>query len=475
QIFAALRATTLAPAVATCVQAELGSVIDFFAVSANLLTRLDPEPTVDLAADLFPHRPVTLGVRGSDREVWVRVADEPQPFAPIPPIGCARPPYDFSDVSASSTLATGADELPGIWDQLLHGIEAEFCGRWDKTGPAAVRHSGRAGPLELRWKKASTHNWAVAKRWMDHLARQRAFIIAKVDVMKTPNLGREEFEKTSSQLLNLLEDVHAFMRGWGAHPEVLQLMGPTVLKHLSQGIAFLGSKHFDYAVERAVAAAAARLREADNASYQAWQAWLRDAFGRGASGAHKASKVRPQQDVIPYTEGHQPYMEADRALETWQTAVWDYHQAGPVERPPDFFTWELLPPITIAEMRAACWSSPAKTATGPTSLCPKSLAFLSDAGLGAMARVFECCERLGAWPDSRIAAELVHLGKPDGGKRLIALLHSLTRAWGRARRPLGVQWERDHNSGSVWGNRANYTSSDCAFDLSLAHEMATLL
>ena len=131
-------------------------------------------------------------------------------------------------------------------------------------------------------------------------------------------------------------------------------------------------------------------------AHREWQPWLRDAFASGASGAHKASKVRPPQDIIPYAEDFQPYMEADRALEFWQSTVWDYHQAGPIAQPSDFGNWELLPPISVDEMRAACWGTAAKTATGPMRLSPKSLAFISDEGMVAMARAFEGCERLGA-------------------------------------------------------------------------------
>eukprot|EP00959_Pyramimonas_sp_CCMP1952_P173078 3617067-Pyramimonas_sp.AAC.1 len=118
-------------------------------------------------------------------------------------------------------------------------------------------------------------------------------------------------------------------------------------------------------------------------------------------------------------------------------------------------------------MRAATWSYSDTTARDPTRLAPKSLYFVSDEGLQAIARLLEACERLGTWPDGRVETELVQLSKADGGKRLIALLHTLTRVWGKLRRPLGKRWEETHAALWVWGNRSRFTSSDSAFDLNL--------
>eukprot|EP00959_Pyramimonas_sp_CCMP1952_P284672 5951002-Pyramimonas_sp.AAC.1 len=51
-------------------------------------------------------------------------------------------------------------------------------------------------------------------------------------------------------------------------------------------------------------------------------------------------------------------------------------------------------------------------------------------------------------------------------------MHTLTRIWGRVRRPTAVAWERDHAHPTVWGTGPGRSSSDSAFSLNLASEIA---
>eukprot|EP00959_Pyramimonas_sp_CCMP1952_P032316 678178-Pyramimonas_sp.AAC.1 len=64
------------------------------------------------------------------------------------------------------------------------------------------------------------------------------------------------------------------------------------------------------------------------------------------------------------------------------------------------------------------------------------------------------------------------LPKPGGGTRLIALMNTLLRIWGRSRRPISVQWELNRRRPSFWGGGAGRTSSDCSFQLNLVAEAA---
>ncbi|CAK0813503.1 unnamed protein product, partial [Prorocentrum cordatum] len=48
------------------------------------------------------------------------------------------------------------------------------------------------------------------------------------------------------------------------------------------------------------------------------------------------------------------------------------------------------------------------------------------------------------------------------------------RIWGRARRGISRQWEQQHRTDNVWGNRSRYTSSDSAFSHNLDSEVAVL-
>eukprot|EP00959_Pyramimonas_sp_CCMP1952_P092980 1945803-Pyramimonas_sp.AAC.1 len=58
------------------------------------------------------------------------------------------------------------------------------------------------------------------------------------------------------------------------------------------------------------------------------------------------------------------------------------------------------------------------------------------------------------WPQGQLFTELCMLPKPAGGTRLIALLNTLLRVWGRVRRPLSALWESSHAHPSFWGTGA---------------------
>ena len=70
---------------------------------------------------------------------------------------------------------------------------------------------------------------------------------------------------------------------------------------------------------------------------------------------------------------------------------------------------------------------------------------LSDIALDCVADLLNKCESMGIW-GQQLMTILVRLPKDDGGSRLIGLLDTLTRVWGRARRPVATEWERSHRS-----------------------------
>eukprot|EP00959_Pyramimonas_sp_CCMP1952_P039249 821697-Pyramimonas_sp.AAC.1 len=124
------------------------------------------------------------------------------------------------------------------------------------------------------------------------------------------------------------------------------------------------------------------------------------------------------------------------------------------------------------DLRRVIGTFACRTGRGQVRVPPRHFWFVSDAGLEAMAALFCTCERMCHWTQDQLFAELCGLPKSGGGTRLIALLNTLLRIWGRLRRPLSVQWELDHRHPSFWGGGAGRTSSDCTFQLNLATEAA---
>ena len=102
---------------------------------------------------------------------------------------------------------------------------------------------------------------------------------------------------------------------------------------------------------------------------------------------------------------------------------------------------------------------------------PRSLESLSDQGLECLALLFAKCEEFGCWGQELITL-LVRLPKPDGEARLIGLIDTLVRVWGRARRPLSAAWEHEHRTPEIWGSGAGRSSSDAAFDHAISDEIA---
>eukprot|EP00959_Pyramimonas_sp_CCMP1952_P434261 9093449-Pyramimonas_sp.AAC.1 len=58
---------------------------------------------------------------------------------------------------------------------------------------------------------------------------------------------------------------------------------------------------------------------------------------------------------------------------------------------------------------------------------------------------------------------MVRLPKESGGHRLIALIQTIVRIWGRLRRPLSKAWAVANSNDAFWGSRAGATSVDAAF------------
>eukprot|EP00959_Pyramimonas_sp_CCMP1952_P449246 9406617-Pyramimonas_sp.AAC.1 len=105
---------------------------------------------------------------------------------------------------------------------------------------------------------------------------------------------------------------------------------------------------------------------------------------------------------------------------------------------------------------------------------PRSIDVISDLGLHMVAKLLTRCEDMCCLPDSRLQTRLVRLAKPNGGHRLIGLINTLVRIWGRLRRPLSKRWELQHPCDAFWGPRPGATSADAALQRNLDSALARL-
>ena len=119
-----LGGVAMRPRSTTCRQSTPGSCIDYFLVSANVVTRLQAPTTIEDAAT-FPHVPVLLPLLGKDNPMLVRELAEPKAVQKGPQVGCSR--------------------FPGSWDVPLAAVRRARDGHAANClGPGAERDGGRA-------------------------------------------------------------------------------------------------------------------------------------------------------------------------------------------------------------------------------------------------------------------------------------------------------------------------------------------
>eukprot|EP00973_Karenia_brevis_P010696 1449737-Karenia_brevis.AAC.1 len=110
---------------------------------------------------------------------------------------------------------------------------------------------------------------------------------------------------------------------------------------------------------------------------------------------------------------------------------------GPLEKP------------NVDDIRKAAAQFKTDTALSGDFIHPKSVTLLDDLALDILGDIFLLLEEAGKL--GRSVLTIVFLSKPDGGKRPIGLLPGLLRLWGKVRRGLAKQWEKEHQRPYFWG------------------------
>ncbi|CAK0796737.1 unnamed protein product, partial [Prorocentrum cordatum] len=460
----------LAPREPTCLQSLPGRTIDMFMVSCRLLPRVRQPVVVD--AETWPHLPVTM------------------------------------ELSATAFDAKG---ITRAWDVVLSGIEFELRGRYDVVkdvagystvpGPPTFELASFHPVVKGAWSRrsAGTQAWAQAARWARHLRRVRVALqsfvlqlrpqqvfelgsVGEAHVDGVPGLGdgappaAEDLSWDavhSKAARHLLECENFFQRIWrrkGVWPH----LDAEAVGFFSRGILALAQADFEQQVDRILSISSDAEAKHEKAVMQSWRQWAQAAFVAGAKGAHRFMNSKALQEIVDGGNGLQHgYVLADRKLEYWES-FWVRHGGELARRPVDADTWEQLPRLEAADVLKAIRCFSWQTGVGQTNIAPRAMEHLSHGALTAMARLFERGEHLLLWPDGRFLSKLVRLPKPGGGERLIVLMNTLVRIWGRARRPVSAAWEKAHALPEVWGHTGGKSSSDAAFDLALTKEMATL-
>ena len=128
-----------------------------------------------------------------------------------------------------------------------------------------------------------------------------------------------------------------------------------------------------------------------------------------------------------------------------------------------------LPPITVDDIRLALKGFKVGTGTGHCGWHPRVWAQLPEEGLVCLGKLLELVEEGKVWPNQMRDIDLLRIAKESGGHRLIGILPTLYRLWGKIRRPACVQWEGDHNDGSDFAVTGQ-SAQKAAWDFALTNE-----
>eukprot|EP00959_Pyramimonas_sp_CCMP1952_P345293 7231166-Pyramimonas_sp.AAC.1 len=93
-------------------------------------------------------------------------------------------------------------------------------------------------------------------------------------------------------------------------------------------------------------------------------------------------------------------------MREWEN-IWTMRDVAAPQLPAEAKDWEELPPLTVLDVQRAILQFPWATGVGQFSFAPRSLIFLSNSGLAAVAKLFMKCESLLIWPSRRLLTQLV--------------------------------------------------------------------
>ena len=182
-----------------------------------------------------------------------------------------------------------------------------------------------------------------------------------------------------------------------------------------------------------------------------------------------------------------PQAIADESLEQWR-GIWDGKVCegggeGPEEKEAcevveeevssllamEAWDAEELAPLVLEDVKAAVKSFKEGTGVGFCGWHPRVLSQLPDEGMKCVLKLLELAEAGWVWPEAMRNADMVRIPKESGGHRLIGILPTLYRIWGKLRRPDCVKWEAANNDGTDFAV-AGQSSQRAAWDFALSNE-----
>ena len=233
-----------------------------------------------------------------------------------------------------------------------------------------------------------------------------------------------------------------------------------------------------------------------------WVAWARHAVKRGGKAAHRwlkgPSNWKPEFAGTADDPKYGPQEIADESLDMWRE-IWngDLCEELTASPPPaqtsrgDEYIgrglcgeedevvrkllarepWEAeeMAPLELEDVVSALKGFKQCTGVGFCGWHPKVLAQLPEEGLRCVLKLLQTAEAGWVWPESLRNVDMVRIPKESGGHRLIGILPTLYRLWGKFRRLECVKWGTANNDGSDFAV-AGQSAQRAAWDFALSNE-----
>ena len=205
--------------------------------------------------------------------------------------------------------------------------------------------------------------------------------------------------------------------------------------------------------ERAVA----RRRKSAADAAAKWRHWVDEQLAKGAGALHRFTKRQGlnADEAVATVNGPSlkisDVLSSDRAV--WAPIWGKFDGSARAPWRTDFdpnASWvATLPRLTAGDLKAASSKFKRRTGLGCDSVHPRTIGWLSDNLLNALADFFVVLENKGIWPSAVRTILMAQIPKACGGKRPVGLLSGFVRVWEKARQPVVSQWRqkvsRDYN------------------------------
>ncbi len=426
--------------------------LDYFIAPHTMLPYVHK---VELIGDppTAPHRAVKVTFTRQQQPYLVKVASSPKTFGRVKPVGCARRPVQVQEsLMTSAANATREDPSPldAAYVKVVEAMEVELCGvtdRFTSSGPD-LRYCGRSRGLRLVQRPVlpprraagfgAAEMYVLALVWLN--ARMTEFYCFSAMVRRAAPFAaahaehfcrtRHRFARACHMKRTLVENLSSWAECWDDVRDMIPGVDPERLRAWA-----------DSAMQEAEKCK----RKAVSQSRSRWFSWVRSQLMGGAGGLH--NMIKRSEVTLPAIVGGSSVLTAspqhivDMDRTDW-AAIWEKFSAKATApwRDPSLAQYELLPPPTDEEIKAAVNSFDVRTATGADAIHVVWLRWLSDDLLRTIARLFLAIESLGFWPHQLHVVMMRLIPKKTGGRRPIGIETTLVRLWERMRKPVVASW-----------------------------------